>query len=399
MRRAVLFSVLVLIGWIGATPASAHRSPIDCDANQLDVDLIRDKNLVKNGDVINYTVEVDNIGTRACDVSGITIEIQFPGPDGAPSSSKITVVNSASYAAQAPTTIFGPFAYTVNADPGVDRLEARVSVENGVLHDNDIHSVVNINKTIGTVIPKPGIEVDKTVNVKTGLAPADFVYTFRVYNRSVPPRPLSNVTLTDDKCPNVVGPLPGSDANGNGDLDPTEVWVYTCTQRHGVGVHTNTATACGELFLNGGPMPKVCDEDQETVEVTPPPPVPPPPPTPTPPTVVPDVVPEAGVRPASVTQAPCDIASPSGLRVRAKELTTVRVRVRNVDAGSVARITLPGGKVVRAKTNSSGVATFRIRPPKTGRATIRVAECADVERFTVRKARKVQTQRAPRVTG
>ena len=42
---------------------------------------------------------------------------------------------------------------------------------------------------------------------------------------------------------------------------------------HRVSVITNTATACGELILNGGPLPKVCDTDDETVAYTPPPPV------------------------------------------------------------------------------------------------------------------------------
>ena len=41
---------------------------------------------------------------------------------------------------------------------------------------------------------------------------------------------------------------------------------------HGAGTFTNTATACAELILDGGPMPKVCDTDDETVQFTPPPP-------------------------------------------------------------------------------------------------------------------------------
>jgi hypothetical protein len=152
-------------------------------------------------------------------------------------------------------------------------------------------------------------------------------------------------------------------------------------------VFTNTATACAELILSGGSKsPKVCDTDDETVEFTPPPPPPAPPA-------------QAGVKPASATQAPCDIASPSGLNVRARELTTIRVKVRNVDAGTEARITLPGGKVVKAKVNAAGTATFKVRPPKSGRATIRMADCGDVARFAVKAARKVQTRRAPRVTG
>ena len=36
---------------------------------------------------------------------------------------------------------------------------------------------------------------------------------------------------------------------------------------HGAGTFTNTATACGELIIDSGPLPKVCDEDDETVDV------------------------------------------------------------------------------------------------------------------------------------
>ena len=47
--------------------------------------------------------------------------------------------------------------------------------------------MVNINKTIGSIIPVPGIEVDKTADIKAGLAPQNVTYSFRVYNRTVPP--------------------------------------------------------------------------------------------------------------------------------------------------------------------------------------------------------------------
>ena len=80
-------------------------------------------------------------------------------------------------------------------------------------------------------------------------------------------------------------------------------------------------------------------------------------------------------------------------------MPTIRVKVRNVDAGTEARITLPGGKVVKAKVNAAGTATFKVRPPKSGRATIRIAACGDVARFAVKPARRVQSRQVPRVTG
>jgi hypothetical protein len=113
----------------------------------------------------------------------------------------------------------------------------------------------------------------------------------------------------------------------------------------------------------------------------------------------PPPVPQVAVKPQSVAQPKCTLATPRGLKVRAREQTTIKLTVRNVDAGSVAKITLPGGKTVSAKTNSKGVATLKVNPPKTGTARITIAECSDVERLTVRPARRVVAQRVPRVTG
>ena len=52
-----------------------------------------------------------------------------------------------------------------------------------------------------------------------------------------------------------------------------------------------------------------------------------------------------------------------------------------------------------AKTNASGVAVLRVRPGRSGTARIRVAECSEVDSLRVRPARRVTTQRVPRVTG
>ena len=62
-------------------------------------------------------------------------------------------------------------------------------------------------------------------------------------------------------------------------------------------------------------------------------------------------------------------------------------------------ITLPGGKKVTARTNSKGIALLHVRPPKSGTATIKAAECSDVEKLTVKPARQVVSRRVPQVTG
>jgi hypothetical protein len=389
--RTLLTTMLVVAGGLAsAAPASAHRFPVNCDSNSFDLNIARDRLTVKTGDVINYTVRVNNVsdpGTIACDVSNMTLRLEFPGANGQPSGVLQTVVANANYPSGTGVQVYGPFPYTVAANPGVTQLVARASFQHAVLHSSDDHTDLNDNRTIDSFRPTPAIEVDKTADIKAGLAPQNVTYSFRVYNRTVPSYPLENVTLTDNQCPGVVKGVPFGDTDGDNKLDVNEVWLYTCTMPHGVGVFTNTATACGELFIDSGPLPKVCDTDDETVEFTPPP------------VVVPKPAPQVVVKPTTAAQAPCTLSRATKTTVRAGQLNTIRVRVRNVDAGTTVRITLPGGKVVSDKTDKSGIAILKVRPTKSGTATIRAAECSDVERLSVKAARRVVAQRVPRVTG
>jgi uncharacterized repeat protein (TIGR01451 family) len=65
----------------------------------------------------------------------------------------------------------------------------------------------------------------------------NITFTYRVNNPGVVP--LSNVSVTDDKCSGMSGKL--GDTNGNNLLDINEVWVYTCTT-HLTQTTTNTVS-------------------------------------------------------------------------------------------------------------------------------------------------------------
>jgi hypothetical protein len=388
MRRRILISVLLatVVGMTATAPASAHRNPPLCTSNSLDLRIDRDRPVVFVGELVTYTIYAANAGAAACDITNASIFIQLPTATGAPSATRTPLtVGAIDLPGNSAERMIGRISTNVNVNDAVSDAVAQASAS-GTLHDAPVDHAANIVKTLGTTVVRPGIEVDKAANIRNGQAPQDVTYTFSVYNRTNPPLPLDNVTLTDNQCPGVVRAVPNGDTNGDNRLDPAEVWLYTCTMRHGAGVFTNTATACAELFLDAGRSRKVCDEDQETVEFT------------NPPVAAPPVVPQVAVKPAAIVQ-PCTLSTPSGLRVRAGQLNTIRARVRNVDAGTTVTITLPGGKKVTAKTNAAGVAVLRVRPTKSGRATIRIAECAEVERLTVRPARRVVAQRNPRVTG
>ncbi|MBE2317776.1 hypothetical protein DVA67_017470 [Solirubrobacter sp. CPCC 204708] len=381
-----------------AVPASAQRhSPSTCAENDLLLSTGRDRTdgIYSSGELVTYTVSITNQGARTCDVEKVNVFIRFPGPDGKPAGPMTRVTTDAAYPAGTPKHTIGTFTHRLVLNPGVKLAQAEATITNGMLQSLDgALDPFNRYNTVSLIIVPPTLTIDKKGSIETGVGPQNVDYTYEVRNTSKPPIPLSQVAVEDDICTN---PVYRSGDNGDGQLAVGEVYIFTCSMLHQApGSYTNTAKACAYNALDPRPESKVCSPpDTWTVVLTNPPGNPPA----SPPAQNPPPVPAAGVKPANATQAPCEIASPTGLTVRAGELTTIRVRVRNVDAGTQARITLPGGKVLRANTNSSGTATFRVRPTKSGRATIRVAQCSDVARFTVRQPRQVQSRRTPRVTG
>jgi uncharacterized repeat protein (TIGR01451 family) len=385
MRRVAVIGAMLAAILGTASPASAQlpEIPTGCTADRLGYDIIADRVTFRDGDTINFTVELENEGASGCDVGNVSLSFRYPGPDGTASGKIERLTTAARYAHGTRGVSFGPFAHVAVVDEGVPGLVANVSGAPGAFLYDTLRTPLNIFKNISVRRTAPALTIDKTGSIATGVAPQNVTYTYVVTNTSTTPVPMREIKVTDDLCANATY-LSGD--NGDRLLSNGEKWTFTCTTLHQApGVYTNTAYACAISNVDNR---DVCSPpDKWTVTLTPPPPPPPPP------------APDSGVLPASATQAPCDIQSPKNLKVRAKERTTIRVTVRNVDAGSRATITLPGGKKVSAKTNSKGVATFKVTPPKSGKATIRMADCGDVARFTVRKPRQVQSRRVPRVTG
>jgi hypothetical protein len=374
-----------MIGMLIAAPGASAQSPAGCKANRMLLDIIRDRLVVRNGDVITYYVDVANPNTAgdACDTSNDSIWLQFPSHTGAPSGNFQTVIRNAAYKAGAARVRFGPFRYTVDADPGVERLVARTSIINGLLHDTAVLSSFNLNKTIGTLVTQPKISIDKVGSITAGQAPANVTYSYFVTNTSTTPVPMGHVTVSDDLC---TGPAYSRGDDGDGVLSNGETWVFTCAKLHqAAGVYTNTAKACAYSRVPGDTDRPVCSPpDTWTVTLTPPPPRP-----------------QAGVLPASVTQAPCTLRTKRHLRVRARQLNTIRVHVRTDEpvADKTVRLKLPGQKkAIKRTTNKKGVATFRVRPKRSGRATVQGGDCGKA-RISVKPARQVAARRIPRVTG
>ncbi len=390
-QRTLLITMIATVaGLTASTPAHA-QNPAGCSANRFAVDIIADRSVFRVGDTVNYTVEIANVGSQGCNVSNIFPTFRFPAPDGTATGPAVALTppglpGPGSYPIGTTTKLLGPFAHVAAINPGVRGLVANVSAPDGILHD-PLLTPLNINKNISVVLTAPKISIDKIGSIVAGQAPQNVVYTFNVRNDSTTAVPMDRVVVTDDRCGSPALQTKGGD--GDDLLENGETWVFTCAMLHQApGVYTNTASVCAYSTVPGDTTRPVCSPpDNWTVTLTPPPAAPP-------------AVPQVAVKPTTAAQAPCTLSTPKSLRVRAGQLNTIRVRVRNVDAGSKVTLKLPGTKKkYTAKTNSSGTATLRVRPKKSGRAKLSVADCSEVENLQVRPARRVTAQRNPRVTG
>ena len=119
-------------------PAEAHRSPVTCASNGLELlDRRGTCMLVRNGDTVQYSVSVANDAPGACDVTGATVTLALPGADGAPSSTPSTLVAGGSFAGGAPVVDWARSIHTVAVNAGVDNAVARVGAS-GTVHDGDL---------------------------------------------------------------------------------------------------------------------------------------------------------------------------------------------------------------------------------------------------------------------
>ena len=370
---------------LGAAPAAAHQSPPGCNSNSLTLIPDKDRTLVRNGDVSSYKVTSSNDVGSACDVTGATMTLTLPAADGTPTGQSVTLASGADFPSGAAARLLGTVPYTVAVNPGVTDAVARATAV-GTLHDAPTDHAAEISKTLGTTVTQPSATLVEAVTPSNGPAPLPVTYTYTVTNDSRTNAPLSGVRVVDDKCATVT--YTGGDTNGNSLLDVGEVWTYTCTATLTTpGTVTSTATA--EAVNTVDSLPVAVAPKQVAVTVTQAPTA----------TALGRLLPPVS-SPRARRAAPC-ISVPRSLSVRAREVTLVRVRVQDegrAAANSVVRITGPGF-VLNKKTNAEGRVTFRVRPRRTGTLVIQSAPCSGADRVSVLRARQVNSQRVPRVTG
>ena len=105
--------------------------------------------------------------------------------------------------------------------------------------------------------PEADIKVEKSVLEDNITPPATLHYQYQVTNPGQVP--LSNITVTDDKCANVLY-VSGDNNPADGKLDPGETWLYTCDYLY-PGPGQPGICVVNTVVASGGYDGKTVDDD------------------------------------------------------------------------------------------------------------------------------------------
>jgi hypothetical protein len=276
MRRWIpLALAAITAGFIfTALPAGSHQNPAGCLGNNPGLNVSRDKTLVRNGDLLTYRVEVSNVSTptsSACDITGATVSLTLPAPDGTPTGQKVVLRTGLDLPAETGLTSFDPVPYTVAVNAGVVDAVVKAEVA-GALHDTAlIDHAASVTKTLGTDVTTPLTTPAVTSSVTNGQLPLSVVYTYTEKNAG--DTPIAEVKVTDNLCTPVV--YASGDTNSNSVLDVGETWTFTCSRTFNeAGTFTNSVVITGKDVRDKRPVPDELTSVSVTVSAPPPPPPP-----------------------------------------------------------------------------------------------------------------------------
>jgi large repetitive protein len=197
------------------------------------VSKVADKTTIYSGTSVTYTYKVTNSGDDP--LLNVSLKDDICGPavylaGDVNANSKLDKPEEWTYTCKQTLT-----DAKVNVEPntvlntvtatGVDRLEGTVSSDKA---------------TASVVIIHPSIALRKSASASTVHTGDVVTYTFVVSNTG--DSPVSNVTVVDDNCKPLLGPV--GDVNGNTKFDVGELWTFTCTQALSVST-VNVARANG----------------------------------------------------------------------------------------------------------------------------------------------------------
>ena len=152
-NRALAGLLVGLVALVGGQMAWAHQSPAGCTGNQLDVDLLKDKTSILNGETVTFTATLSNDDSTACDVTATTITFHCPAPDGTPTGATTVCATNADFLVPFAPINLCVVACTVNFNPGVTSAQALIE-GSGTLHDNPENDLdrAEILRTLSVII-------------------------------------------------------------------------------------------------------------------------------------------------------------------------------------------------------------------------------------------------------
>ncbi len=201
---------------------------------QAAIDLVKvvDRSVIYAGETVTFSLDVVNIGNDPVFNVVLTDNKCTPltGPTGDLNNDSIlNVTETWRYTCTQPLSVDTTNTAIVTAKDGLDQ----------PLTDDDAAAVNVITPKIRVVK-----SADRTVMLPNG----QVKYSYRVTNPG--DDPLKSVAVSDDKCAPLV--FVNGDGNGSGQLDPGEVWLYSCTTNLSVTT-VNTVTA-GAVDTLGNPV-------------------------------------------------------------------------------------------------------------------------------------------------
>lgn len=262
MLRGLLFAAVLFA--FTAPLASAHVDPPGCVGNVFIPRSIGGVESVKrNGDVLSLTTKVGNNASGACNVTGATVRLAVPNPDGSFGTPAI-VASGVTLPAGAAVTQRGPaLKRTVAFDTGVFRGFVQLNLT-GTQHSQPDPDVESDLGTFGTplVISRPHTTFTVTPFVSGPPFTIDFTYTIANDSPSDPAGEMSNPTpgvgdpkLTDSGCSPVI--FMGGDTTP--EMPPIitkgETWTYECSKPFVAGSVLDIITFTGGSTRDGRPWP------------------------------------------------------------------------------------------------------------------------------------------------
>jgi len=152
---------------LGSNQASAHLSPVTCTANNLSVNISKDKNNIKNGDTVVFTITVENPSTAStCDLTLGPAGLIFncPGPTGNADGTQTILIggNTLLPGGGIGTGVLTFTVPCVVSVTGTTSAQACVTAPGALLHDNTLQDdPASVSKCLSVNVFHPCIAVTK----------------------------------------------------------------------------------------------------------------------------------------------------------------------------------------------------------------------------------------------